>query len=165
MGRDLPRPELISRSPPGSLAASQRSDMEGQERVAPATPETGDFMTQSLPPALGVYSQSRYPGSFRANHPDEKSYSVVGSHTLSSLQGIGAASRAGSGSSGDSGVAQSSVTGSRRSVLYSSTAGSRSLFGPPSRDTMQCLRCGSRYPITNLDGYEKHIRDCYADVQ
>jgi DNA repair exonuclease SbcCD ATPase subunit len=40
----------------------------------------------------------------------------------------------------------------RRTALHSQT-----------RETLQCLRCGSKFSVTNLDGYEKHIGHCYRN--
>ena len=158
LGRDLPQHKLVSRSPPQSLSMSQRSDPEGQDRFVPVV---GDVMAQSLPPALGAY-RYRYPnpGSLRMTTPNEGSSIGTGSKALSSLERTTAAAR----SANDSGFPQSSVGVSSRQGTGSTLAGSRSLFRP-FRDTMQCLRCGSRYPIDDLDGYEKHIRDCYSDLQ
>ena len=166
-GRDLPNPEEISRSPRSLLSVSHRSGEEKQERfaTAAAAPGIGDTMTQSLPSAQSLYN--RYPsGQFGLSHPDDKNSTLTVSQSLSPLAELGGMNRARTGTSEDSRYVPSRphASGSRPTVMYSRSAGSKS-FGASGRDTMQCLRCGARFPITNLDGYEKHIRDCYSDVQ
>lgn len=65
----------------------------------------------------------------------------------------------------DSGIDRSSVREEIGRTLYSrSVASQRFSLQPQRRQMMQCLRCGMKYPVTNLDDYEKHIRDCYSDV-
>ena len=148
MARELPEPKLIPRS--STLSMSPRSELEGQERLGPTVPRTEDIMTQSLPPAINLYSQSPHPGSSLTLN-DQANYSPVRYQSLSSRTG-----------GIESGFASKpSDWLSRRDVVYPRT----SLLGPPTRDTMQCLRCGSKFPITNLDGYEKHIKECYSDVR
>ena len=149
MARELSEPELIPRSSP--LSMSPRSELEGQERLGPTVPRKEDIMTQSLPPTVNLYRQSPHPGSHRLNDPNQANYSAVRYQSLSSRTGgieLGFASKP-------------SAWSSRRDVVYPRA----SLLGPPTRDTMQCLRCGSKFPITNLDGYEKHIKECYSDVR
>ena len=146
MARELPEPELIPRSSP--LSMSPRSELEGQERLGPTVPRAEDIMTQSLPPTVNLYSKSPHPGLHRLNDPNQANYSAVRYPSLSSRTG-GIES------------AFASKSSDWRDVVYPRT----SLLGPPTRDTMQCLRCGSKFPITNLDGYEKHIKECYSDVR
>lgn len=101
---------------------------------------------QSLAPSVNLYSQSRYSSS---NDRNQESHSAVRYKSLPSRNGgieSGFASK-----SGD----WSSMWDVPRTALLRS----------PTRDTMQCLRCGSKFSITNLDGYERHIKDCYSDVR
>lgn len=103
-----------------------------------------DFATQSqsLPPAHGAYGQSVYPSSLNPNHRDEIGHYVAGSLQPQSLQGPRAARPAAKGER------------PRQSSLFSR---------PTPRNNMKCLKCGALYPITNLSGYEQHIKDCYSD--
>lgn len=143
MAREVPEPELIPRS--SLLSMSSFSDLEGQKHLGTTLPRT-EAMTQSLPP-VNFSSHSHHQRSHKLNDPNQENYSAVRHQSLLSRTG-----------GIESGFA--SKPGDRPS-MYPRT----SVLGPPTRDTMQCLRCGSRFPITNLDGYEKHIKDCYSDVR
>lgn len=51
------------------------------------------------------------------------------------------------------------------SVLYSRSLGSQ--MGSMSKriETMHCIRCNARFSVSNLDDYERHLRECYPDIQ
>jgi predicted nucleic acid-binding Zn-ribbon protein len=163
--RELPKLERLSRSPRSVSSVSRQSDDKKQERFSTAAPVIGDTMTQSLPPTQSLYSRYSF-GQVGQGHPDDNSSTstVSGYQSLSPLAELVGMNRARTDTSENSrripSRPQPQASGT---VLYSRSAGLKS-FGAPSRDTMQCLRCGSKFPITNLDSYERHIRDCYSDV-
>jgi uncharacterized phage infection (PIP) family protein YhgE len=141
--RELPEPELIPRSSLSSMSSRQQQHLGSSE---PRTEDVVMIGAQSLAPPVNLYSQSRYSSS---NDRNQESRSAVRYKSLPSRSGgieSGFASK-----SGD----WSSMWDVPRTALLRS----------PTRDTMQCLRCGSKFSITNLDGYERHIKDCYSDVR
>jgi hypothetical protein len=147
LARGLQEPVLIPRSSPKSLSSCSESN--GHEHLGPTVLRTEDAVTQSLPPEISLYRQSHHRNSHRLNDPNhtKENFTAVSYQTVSSRAG-----NTGSGFASD--------WLSRKEGINPGT----SLQRPPTRDTMQCLRCGSSFPITNIDDYEKHIKTCYSDV-
>ena len=114
---------------------------------------TGDLQSsRSQPSRSSLFSMSEMDvcGSHSAIRPGVAT-------PFSSLQGVVGPSHSGSG-------LPSSFREGGRNLLYSRSASSKPLAGSHTRDVLKCFRCGTRFLVTNLDEYEKHIRDCYSDV-
>ena len=126
-------------------------------------PLKSDRMTRSLLPGDVTNGQSSGHSSF---HPPMASSISSPNATMPSLarrfpfrvseSGYGTKDLA-----ADSGRARSEA---RHGGLDVRSAGYMSLGERPYRRTMQCLRCSARFPVANLEEYEKHIRDCYSDT-
>ena len=152
----LVEPSLVSRR-------SAASDRKGQSGTAAGFPLKSDRMTRSL--LLGDAANGQSSGHSSFQPPMASSFSSPNA-TMPSLarrfpfrvseSGYGTKNLA-----GDSGRARSEA---RHGGLDVRSAGYVSLGGRPYRQTMQCLRCSARFPIANLEEYEKHIRDCYSDT-
>ena len=168
VGRDLSRPELVPRTMIDSqrpTLISEHSNTSNSQNMTATPLLSSSSTTQSLSPVKhgqavrhdslnvsGVTSNSSTGGASIARTEPSSSlpvYRTLGG-SPSGTQRTGT----------DSGQPHSFISEQRNS-LYSRSVISR----PQHRDTMQCLRCGARYPITNLDAYEKHIRDCYSELQ
>lgn len=159
----------VTNSPQIPTLVSEHSSTSGDEQLNKTIPSallSSSVQTQSLTPVLTRYSQSSRGESlgFMATS-SLGSLGVDSSPFNQPFSSLSRASRNGMEQGGSaSGRPHTSVFERQRNSLCSRSVNSRSLLGPQRRDTMQCLRCGSRYPVTNLDSYEKHIRDCYSEV-
>ena len=153
-----------------SLAQSQfLPDSVEPNHLVPRTSTADDVMTQSLPPTL--HSLAPYQRPSTMNYPNEERLKRIESQRRSSLQsreGETAATNAATGIRVDSGLSHG-VSDIRRDVMYTRSPVSvgRSLYtySLPTRKSMQCLRCNSSFSVDDLDKYEKHIKECYSDVQ
>ncbi|XP_062500124.1 protein Daple-like [Corticium candelabrum] len=160
-GRDLHRPILLSRS---SHLNRERTDaMEQRERrddnTAVSTMQTSltaDMMASTPVP----HSQSSRPGlSVMSIDNDWSAIRHGDAMPFLSLQTVGHRHS----SYADSGLPPSFREG-RRELSHAREFGAKSSRHPVSRDVMKCLRCGERFSVNNLEDYERHIQQCYADV-
>lgn len=173
IGRDVPRPEpafhTLANSPQAATLVSAHSSTSEDEQLNSAFPSallSSSVTTQSPTPVTGYGLSSRCESLGNMGTSSSGSIGAKSSHFNEPFSSPYRASRNGMEQAGsDSRRPHSSVFGGQRNSLYSRSVSSRALLGPQRRDTMQCLRCGARYPVTNLDNYEKHIRDCYSEVQ
>ena len=156
MGEEQLQPELVSRNSQLLSSISARPGVHNDERVDTGLSAASDLAPQSLPTFQSVHNESRHPGPFQSRQREMRVSPAASSRTLSSLRDVGGLKRHDAGRD-DSGVGRSSVGGYSMSL-----GGSRSMLGPPSRDTMQCLKCGTRFSVRDLERYERHIRDCYS---
>lgn len=161
---DIPRPELVSSKISNHLQAfgDRSEEVNYQPSGSTGNSSSGpDIRIQTkLPPTTGAShfyrcSELNESDGAASLQPSQKESGQEQPQTLrDSLSML------------DTSVSQTMSREQRRSDIYCRNPISASHARPASSNIMKCFRCGTRFPSTSMDDYEKHIRKCYSsDIQ
>ena len=172
MPGDIPRPELVSSRMSGLSQVSSTLFGERSEEVNyRPSGSIGNSSNGSFGPDIQVQTMSP-PSTGSGRFYRSSEFNMTESDGFASLQSPQKETREGrpqtirgSSSMFDTSASQTMSREQKRSDFYSRSLTSVSHTRPASSNIMQCFRCGSRFPNTSMDDYERHITECYNDVQ
>lgn len=174
---EIPRPELVAHklSGPSQVSSTSFSHRSSEEvshhhigNIGSGSSSTlgADIRTQTISPPQTMSGQSARSELFSLTQPGGASLSHESASMRLSLYGATGLQPETAGTYGSS-LSRTLPRDEARNMFYA--RGSPSSRSPqlesPDIDVLQCLRCGTRFLVTNLDDYEKHIQECYSDAR